>query len=175
MAAPFEPELLDAIEGAAVDGWQCDVWRQVLEGTPPLRSNNRGGRWNPPDCEALYASLQAEVATAEIDYLLTQQSIPISRDRVTHELSVHLTRVVDLSQGDAWQRLGLSADDLKSDDVAACQRIGAAAAWLGFGGLLVPSVRAEGVNLVIFVNNMEPDDVIEVSGEFPHPPGPVQE
>ncbi|MFV1989737.1 MAG: RES family NAD+ phosphorylase [Acidimicrobiales bacterium] len=175
MAAPFEPELLDALEEAAVDDWQHDVWRQVLEGTPPLRTNNRGGRWNPPDCETLYASLEAEVAAAEIAYLLAQQPIPINRELVTYGLHVHLTRVVDLSQDAALGHLGLSTDDLESDDMVACQRIGDAAAWLGFGGLLVPSVRADGVNLVIFVNNMEPDDGIEEFGAFPYPPGPAQE
>jgi hypothetical protein len=35
------------------------------------------------------------------------------------------------------------------------QRVGGAIAWLGRDGLLVPSARADGVNLVIFPNQQK--------------------
>lgn len=58
-------------------------------------------------------------------------------------------------------------------DVDQCQTIGAAASWLGSGGLLAASQRADGHNLIIFIANLDIDDSVEVgSGAFMHPPGP---
>ena len=34
----------------------------------------------------------------------------------------------------------------------ACQAVGGAVAWLGYDGLLVPSARADGSNIVILVD-----------------------
>lgn len=42
------------------------------------------------------------------------------------------------------------------------QRIGGAAAWLGAGGLLVPSARAVGGNMVIIVTNNELEDELRI-------------
>jgi hypothetical protein len=42
--------------------------------------------------------------------------------------------------------------------------VGGAAEWIGHDGILVPSARAEGVNLVIFPNRKKPEfrfDVID--------------
>jgi len=45
---------------------------------------------------------------------------------------------------------------------AACQMIGGAVEWLGHDGLLVPSARSEGTNLVIFPNKQTPDYRFEI-------------
>lgn len=79
-----------------------------------------------------------------------------------YRLKVRLARVVDLSSEDALTRVGTTRQEVFQDDRVASQRIGEAVAWLGFGGLLVPSARAPGTNLVVFVNALSVDDVIEV-------------
>jgi len=61
---PYDPSLLDAIEERLVE-WSGMVHRQVFEGTDVLRANVRGGRWNPPEVEAVYCSLQSRTAAAE--------------------------------------------------------------------------------------------------------------
>ena len=48
-----------------------------------------------------------------------------------------------------------------SDDWQASQLIGSAVVWLGCSGLLVPSARVRGENLVIFENNMMSSDTVE--------------
>ncbi|MGF1617580.1 MAG: RES family NAD+ phosphorylase [Acidimicrobiia bacterium] len=164
---PFELELLDAIEGADIGPWQGTAWRQVFEGTPPLRPNQRGARWNPQDTEALYCALDPLTASAEIDYLVSRQSIPITRPRVTYELGVGLERVADLSTDAALQTVGLSIDAIRANGIDECRHIGSACAWLGFDGILVPSARNDGINLVVFVTNLGPDNAVEIVAQDP--------
>lgn len=167
---PFGLELLDAIEGADIGPWQGTAWRQVFEGTPPLRPNQRGARWNPQDTEALYCALDPLTASAEIEYLVSRQSVPITRPRVTYELSVGLERVADLSTDAALQMVGLSIDAIRANGTDECRQIGSACAWLGFDGLLVPSARNDGTNLVVFVTNLGPDNAVEIVAQDPSMP-----
>lgn len=111
-----------------------------------VRANLRGARWNPPGVEALYCSLDPGTAAAEIDNLLAAQPVPITRQRLTYPLRVRLTRIVDLRPHPF-----ASGFDYEHDvtNTVQCRTIGAAAAWLGAGGIIVPSVRAGGDNLVI--------------------------
>lgn len=171
MERPFSPQLLDMLESRLRHDWSGKAWRQVFEGTPPLRPNIRGSRWNPPDVEALYCSLEPETAAAEIDYLISLQPVPILRPRSTFGLDVTLSKLVDLSGSHDLADDGPLIVNLTTDDGGVSQGVGAAVAWLGYGGLLVPSARCEGTNLVIFVNNLEPDDHLEELGGRPYPPG----
>lgn len=50
---------------------------------------------------------------------------------------------------------------LMSEDISTPQLVGGAVAWLQCAGLLIPSARDTGDNLVVFVNNMAPADVME--------------
>ena len=117
---PFDPSLLDAIE-QNVGEWNGTAYRQVFTGTDVLRANIRGGRWNPPEVEVVYCSLQPRTAAAEVDHLIARQPVVIRTPRITHTLSVTLASV---------------ADD----------------------------------NLVIFVNNMGPNDAIDPVSEEVYPP-----
>jgi hypothetical protein len=56
-----------------------------------------------------------------------------------------------------------------------CRLIGGAAAWLGLGGIIVPSQRVHGDNLAIFVENLAGDDRVEPGERFDYPPGPPPE
>lgn len=75
----------------------------------------------------------------------------IFRRRVLYELSVEVADVVDLTAPGALAAVGLTMDDIASDDHTACQRVGGAIAWLGRGGILVPSARRAGDNMVILM------------------------
>ncbi len=167
---PFDPGLLDALEAGEVEAVIGTVWRQVLEPTSVMRPNQRGARWNPSGTEALYCALDPITAAAEVDHLLSAQSVPITRPRVTYALDVAISRVVDI-RPDSWSRPFTYAYDPANAEH--CQTIGAAAAWLGCGGLLVRSLRSDGDNLVILMANLAVDDSAEPEGEgYPYPPGP---
>jgi len=62
-----------------------------------------------------------------------------------------VARVVDLTATGTLDAVGLNSHDLTGDNLTACQNVGGAAAWLDYGGLLVPSVRRPGTNLVVLV------------------------
>lgn len=81
MTAVHPPALLDALEEAEIGCLRGSVWRQVLAPTNVLRANIRGARWNLPNTEALYCSLDPSTAAAEIDNLLMAQPVPITRQR----------------------------------------------------------------------------------------------
>lgn len=131
-----------------------------------LRANAFGARWNPAGLEALYCSLDRDVALAEIGYLVKKQPVAVSSPMRITRLSVRLHKVVDLSSEGSLERLGHSIADVGLADHRIPQHIGGAVAWLEFPGMLVPSVRAPGTNLVVFVAKQLPNDVVDV---FPVP------
>lgn len=169
----YPPALLDALEAVQIAAVAGTAWRQVLLPTAALRANRRGARWNPSDVEALYCSVEPDTAAAEIDYLMSSQPVPITRQRVTYALDVQVSGVGDLRSTPDAPSFDYPLDP---QDSAVCELVGGAAAWLGLGGLLVPSVRSNGVNLVIYVANMGASDHYELAEKFdegfPHPPGP---
>jgi len=107
--------------------------------------------------EALYCSLLAETAAVEVDYLVSLQPVPISRRRRV-ELRVELTRVVDLRDPTPLTSFGFETKDFVGRAHGASRLIGGAVSWLGCSGLLVPSARHSGANLVIYTNQMDPRD-----------------
>jgi len=148
----YDPRLLDALEGLAIEHWSRRVWRATIGPGAALRANTGGARWNPPGLEALYASLSAEGAVAELQHLIAGQPIEIRKALMKTELEVRLRRVVDLSTNEALERIGYTSSDIFKDDHSTPQHIGGAVARLEIPGLLVPSARSPSSNLVIFMN-----------------------
>jgi RES domain-containing protein len=164
--ATYDPTLLDAIEDLAVRDYQGRVWRHMFNDYLPDRVNLGGARWNPRGVGAIYTALHQQTALAEGQHAVdVQPRRPFAR-RVLYELEVAVSGVVDLTTSDALTAVGLTQADLTADVFDACQRVGGAAAWLERGGLLVPSARDDGDNLVIFVTGRGlDDDITTVSHE----------
>lgn len=155
-----DPDLLDVLE-ELIEPWSGYAWRQMIGDLDPTRPNVRGARWNPAGVEALYFALTSEGAEAELAKVIERQSRPVRRPLNTYRFDVALSRAADLT-GDALADVGVSTDALISERWDSPSRVGAAAAWLGITGLLVPSARHGAANLVVFVNNLRPDDVLEI-------------
>jgi RES domain-containing protein len=51
---------------------------------------------------------------------------------------------------------------LADTDWSRCQLVGGAAEFLDHDGLLIPSARAQGTNLVIFPNRRDPAEELEI-------------
>jgi len=117
---------------------------------PPERENRRGARWNPPEVAAIYTSLARSVALAEADYHIALQPVRPRARRVLYRIGISLANVLDLSSFDAIEALSVARATFESMDYSSSQVVGGAAAFLGHDGILVPSARAAGVNLVIF-------------------------
>ena len=116
-----------------------EVWRHTFADNPPDRRNVRGARWNPSGIEALYVSLARETALAEAEYLIGTQPLRPSAKRTLHRLRVSLTSVVDLTSGHVLRSLGVNKEQLSSEDLRACQAVGAAAVFARLDGIIVPS------------------------------------
>jgi RES domain-containing protein len=166
--ATYDPTLLDALEGLPATAWQGRVWRHMFNEYTPDRVNTSGARWNPPGVGAIYTSLERATALAEGQHAIDSQPRRTFAKRVMYEVEVSVTDVVDLTTPAALAAVGLTLDDVhadlnvRADVLYPCQRVGGAAAWLERGGLLVPSARASGGNLVILVGTLGLDDDLEV-------------
>lgn len=147
----YDRAFLDALEALPAEEWGGHVWRHMFNDYAPERINTGGARWNPPGTGAIYAALERETAIAEGEHMIEVQPRRIFRRRVLYELAVEVNDVVDLTAPGALAAVGLTMDDIASDDHTACQQVGGAIAWLGRGGILVPSARRAGDNMVILV------------------------
>lgn len=133
--------------------WSGRVHRVMLNDYPPDRENTQGARWNPPDVAAIYTCFEPAVCIAEVEYNLTHQPRPVRPDlrKTLYEIEVTLAAVVDLTPLlPRLEEIGLGMAQLFADDMKASQEIGRLVTWFGYDGLIVPSARFEGRNLVIY-------------------------
>lgn len=159
-----DPKLLRALRKFDPRPWRGVVWRHMFASYPPERENTLGARWNPPGVAAIYASLERETALAEAEYQIGMEPRRPPVRRTIYRIRVSLQSVLDLSTPERLASLGLQLADLSGIDHAACRRIGGAVESLEHDGLLVPSARAGGTNLVIYPNRQGPDYEFRVLG-----------
>lgn len=159
--AIHDPELLDALERLGSEALEnATVWRHMFNDNPPELSNTRGARWNPAGLAAIYTSEHRETAIAEGQHAMDMQPIRPTAKRFVYELRVSAKKALRIRRSDL-PTLGLAESDLESTDFSACQRVGAHAAFLEYDAIIVPSARADGANIVIFVNELAADAVFE--------------
>jgi RES domain-containing protein len=156
--------LLDQLSALRPNAWSGQVFRWTFEGISPDRPNSLGARWNPPGVSALYTCFSRETVLAESDYVINAQGIAPKRVREVHTLSLSLRSVLEITDRLLLARLGIDDAALKDTDYSRCQRIGGAVERLAHDGLIVPSARGPGNNLVIFVNRRPYGEPIELLG-----------
>lgn len=159
--AIHDPDLLDAIEGLGAEVLDdVTVWRHMFNDNPPELSNTRGARWNPAGLAAIYTSQERDIAIAEGQHAIDSQPLRPRARRYIYELRVSAKKALRITESDL-SVLGLGFDDLDSSDFTACQHVAAHAAFLEHDALIVPSARADGSNVVIFVNELAADATFE--------------
>lgn len=164
--ATYDPNLLDALESLPSTTWQGRAWRHMFNDYRPDRVNTSGARWNPPGVGAVYTALTRMTALAEGQHAIDLQPRRTYARRVLYEVEFTVDHLVELTEPDALDAVGLTLANITSDDMTACQLVGGAAAWLGCGGLKVPSARDAGHNLVVLVGPAGPDiDIMTVTAE----------
>lgn len=114
--------------------WQAHEWNQAAN-----------HRYTGPGRGGVYGGTSRETALAEINhYNAAAGRIPVSRN-------VSVDKVLDLTNPSVRRQLGVSLDDLTSNDYTTTQRIGDWARQQGYNGILAPSARnSGGTNLVVF-------------------------
>jgi RES domain-containing protein len=161
-----DPDLLDALdahEGVAFEG---DVWRIVREGRDVLLGYPSKARWDPGGFDVIYTALQREGALAEVYFHLSGQPVfPSQVKSILSRISVSTRRTLKLADLAAVKALGVLSEHYAGLDYVRTQEIGDAANFLGFDGILAPSARWKGQNLILFTNRFDPDDLVIVEQE----------
>jgi RES domain-containing protein len=155
-------DLLEYLQSLSSATFSGTAYRHIFGDRQPTLENSLGARWNPSGVAAIYTSLDRATAVAEGDHAIAVQPLRPSVARWIYPVHIELTDVLNLSPAGALEPTGVGEAELTSDDHSACRAVGEAVAWLGFEGLIVPSARGEGPNLVIFTANLKPQSVFDV-------------
>lgn len=152
--------VLDALESMAPEAFSGEVWRVTARGRDPLRGSAAYGRWSPAgEFDVLYTSLEREGALSEIGYRLSLEPVWPSRlQHDLHRLSARTRRTLRFPDLASLAPFGVEAARYQSFEYAETQALAAAARFLEFDGLIVPSARAPTLHLVLFF-----DDLLESS------------
>jgi RES domain-containing protein len=140
------------------------VFRVVREGLDPLATTGSlkaGGRFNPPsEFAALYSSLESTTAAQEVARGLRQRGIDPEQFPEgawwLYELEVELEAVLDLTDPNVLERIGIRQDALTDTETNAAREIAAHAREQGYEALLVASAAVpNSKNLVIFLDKLQ--------------------
>ncbi len=162
-----DDRLLDAISRITPVAYDRTVWRVVREGRSPTEGSRGAGRWNPAELSVLYCAEDRDGALSEIHFHLSRGQ-PVFPSRIRHviwKLGADLGRALMLLDVEALTRLGVEMTRYRDILYARTQEIGAAASFLGYDGLVAPSARYDGANLVIFLDNAAPEAIVELARE----------
>jgi len=160
--------ILDALEKMDPVPVNARVWRVTRAGRDPIRGSAANGRWNPGGTvEVLYTSLEREGALGEIGFRLSLEPVWPSRiQHELHEIAARTARTLHLVDIPALAAYGVDVSRYESFEYGATQALAAAAHFLEFDGLLVPSARHPSSNLVIFMDR-DASGSLEVSQTHP--------
>lgn len=113
----------------------------------------------------LYGAADRDGAIAEINFHLSRgQSVFPSRMRHDlFELAVKTRQTLVLADMEKLKRLGVDDSRYRELLYTRTQEIGAAAAFLGFDGLIVPSARWSCQNIILFLDAINLEEVRSIS------------
>ena len=153
--------LLDALDVPGVP-FSGTVWRIARTGRDPLKGSTLSGRWSGRgEFSVLYTSCEKNGGLAEIGFRLSLEPLWPSRvEHSIHELRAECSKVLDLSEMSTLSRLGVNTDKYQSFDYSVTSTISAAACFLEFDAVLVPSARYPCKNLVIYNERPNSIDVL---------------
>lgn len=148
-----DAQLVDRLSELPQELFDDIVYRATRQGLDPLTPSSNGGRWSIRDsCPTLYTSLAKEGALAEIAFHWGQLTPRPSKPLLIHTLHVKASKTIRIIKAELPQ-LGVNFSDYAAINYPQTQKIGAAVAFLGCDGLLVPSARWNCENLVLFGDN----------------------
>lgn len=148
------------VANAPLTRFTDEGWRHLSPEYDPLSgegSRIHGGRFNPPaSFPVLYICRSRPCAVAELKRLGERQAIGVEGllPRVLYRYEIDLDRILDLTDGDVRDQVGLGVDALTEPDWAACQGLGVAAHALGARGIISPSATGVDDVLAVFVQHL---------------------
>lgn len=157
--------LIDALEELDPIKFCENVWRVVRGGRDPLQCSASGGRWDDGTFDVLYTAQEEQGAISEMKFHLLrgQPVIPTQVDYRLFELKISLERALKLLDLEALSAIGLDTSKFgrlsyqgRSEEYPRTQQIGEVAHFLDYDGLIVPSARFDGSNVVLFCDRVPP-------------------
>jgi len=159
----LDPEILEKLDTYSGEAFKGKVWRVTWASRNPLAGGAGGGRWSPPnEFEALYTSLKSDGALAEAYYHLSRAPVFSSSSMKINQITVKLKNVLCLNTK-RLSDLGLDDPLASRIDLGLTQPIAQAAHLLDYEGMLVPSARHDGDNLVIFLDRINADIQLDLT------------
>ena len=158
-----DPDLLERLEGLAKGAFEGIAYRVVWRDRSAVQGSNVSrGRWNDPDWrfEILNTSLSPDGAAAEFEAFWSLFEQRPNRRASNWKLRLRLKRVVELGF-EELEQLGVGRAGFGARGYARTQEISAALNYLACDGLIAPSARYEGKNLIVFTENLDKDCVLE--------------
>lgn len=144
------------------------IFRNIRLGYNPINdtgSLKRGGRWNIANrYGALYSSTDRKTCVRELEREAKRRGLEIEdlQPREIVSLKVRIKNVLDLTDHEILSLLGISEEDLISEDYTLTQEISDAARKLGYEAILSPSATGKGKNLNIYLDMLSDDSLIEI-------------
>lgn len=169
LSRPHDRELLDALESHPSEAFSGETWRVTAKGRDAPRGSTAGGRWSPPgEFEVLYTSLARAGALAEIGYRLSLEPVWPSRlEYELHRITARTNNSLRFADVSSLSTLGVDVRRYASFEYSATQAIAAAAFFLDFDGLIVPSARSTELNLVIFMEKLGIGEQLKLEASEP--------
>ena len=156
-------ELLDALERIEPEAFSGPAWRATWATRDPLRGSAVGGRWTPPSSfEALNTSLEPDGAISETYFHLSRAPVFSSAHLELHRIHVETKQSLRLANVAALAPFGVDEVMLKRMNYERTQAIGAAAYFLEFDGLIIPSARWPCLNLILFLDRLNLDLALRI-------------
>lgn len=157
MPGAHDDRLLDALAAIAPVAFDGALFRVARAERSPFDGSRGAGRWNPSALSVLYCSDQADGALSEIWFHLNrgQPVFPSKLSFTLHELRARTERTLKFASLDALAALGVDKARWKELLYDRTQAIGAAAAFLGYDGLIAPSARHASMAVVLFLDNFD--------------------
>lgn len=165
--------LLDALENLTHNAFDGEAWRIVREGRNPLQGHRWGGRWDPPDgFDVLYMALDSVGAKSEIFFHLNRAPVFSSNTIfLLHKIRVRTRKTLRIADLQELEKPGVDvgryAEVSYREVPNRTQEIGDAAHFLGYDGLIVPSARFDGDNLVLFTDRINVNEDLELIESAP--------
>ncbi len=169
LSRQHDRELLDALESRPSEAFSGETWRVAAMGRDALRGSTAGGRWSPPgEFEVLYTSLARAGALAEIGYRLSLEPVWPSRlEHELHRITAQTNSSLRFADVSSLATLGVDVRRYATFEYSVTQAIAAAAFFLDFDGLIVPSARSTELNLVIFTEKLDIGEGLKVETSEP--------
>lgn len=162
-------DLLQQVDDLGSLEWSGTAFRHTAPSRDPLSGAGAllfGGRWNPPDLvSTLYLASPEAACIAEFERMAHGQGRGVDSflPRDVHELRVTRVNVLDLTSPDALAAVGLSMQEIESDDWLRCQEVGKTAHYLMLQGVLAPSATGSGFVLAAFEPRLRPGQLEVIS------------